>query len=332
MKFVKNMFRKWEFPSAEKLNSIIEGFNNHIQKKGAVSADPGAGFEHWASAIKCDQYPDVQAALDNPPGEYTDTKTTTYIVAHSDDRQKYNADYYINDLRSLASIGAAGSSHVFFFHNGVYSASVDDENPGITIPRNSIFIGESKEGVTFNVDRCRIQNNGADGGSTAPLVFANMTFKGSFQEIIRGNDYYLYNCNMIYKSSTIHAATGSSFASIGPGLFRTYDMGDGFPLESKLEKVTFKILYPGAPGSGTNRYYEYVKAIQHEYYRLLVKNCTIDYFGGDTILFHRGIYSNPDASGILKIVDSKIVTYNETVYGSSGQVLIDRSKFGRLNT
>lgn len=322
MKFETQKWRRWEYPSFEKLNSLIEGINNHIKHRKTLAGnfeytDPGDNYEHWASVIRCLTYPDVQWALDNfELSGALDTYISQTIVAPASRRSSVTADYYIDDpATELPPILDSVYGGTVFFLAGDYHFTSD-----FTVNNPVTLIGESSATTKFIfANGCRLLYSGSAESDAPPVRFKDLLFQGSYEEIIVGIAMTFEKCIFYYKSATheIAAVTGLIETSAGD-----------YPGELLVNNCRFIIRGPGAAFGSTDAVvYENLIAIKHDYGELYVINSTIDYYFGSSVYFQYGIY----ATKYLKISSSRIVTYDEAIFfdGAAEDLIIENCELGR---
>jgi len=321
MKFETQLWKRWEFPSYEKLNSLIEGINKHIKHRKTLTGifeytDPDGNYEHWASVVRCLAFPDVQWALDNEPSGTFDTYNSAIIVAPESRRAYVSADYYVdNPSADLPAILDAAAGATVFFLAGDYLFTTD-----FTINNPATLIGESSATTRFIFSNgMRLLYSGNADSAAAPVRFKNLLFQGSYEEFIAGIGMTFDKCIFYYQSASheIAAVTGLIETSAGD-----------YPGELRIDNCQFIIHGPGmAFGSSDAIIYENLIAIKHDYGKLYVVDSVIDYYFGPSVYFQYGIY----ATKYLKISNSRIVTYDETIFfdGATENLIIKNCELGR---
>jgi len=321
MKFELQFWKRWEYPSYEKLNTLIDGINNHIKHRKTLDGifeytDPNGIYEHWASVVRCLAYPDVQWALDNEPSGTFDTYNSAIIVAPESRRAYVSADYYVNDPSAeLPAILDAAAGATVFFLAGDYLFTTD-----FTINDPVTLVGESSATTRFIFsDGARLLYSGNANPDASPVKFKDLLFQGSYEEFVSGIGMTFSKCIFYYQSAT-HEITGIV------GLIET-SAGD-YPKELRINNCRFIIHGPGvAFGSNDAIVYENLIAIKHDYGKLYVTDSVIDYYFGPSVYFQYGIY----ATKYLKISNSRIVTYDETIFfdGAAEDLIIENCELGR---
>jgi len=334
MKFIPNYWRKFEFPSREKLNTMFDALVNHARKRRnlatgeLVQADPGILMEHWASAIRTTgAYSDVQDALDRMEAGFYDTKLPFKTVAPESRRNTITADYYIDDtgVNSVAQLEAAINNSVYtsrgrgilFFHAGTYLF----KGP-VTLSNRVSFLGETGTIIQF-------KNDTSDNGrfvtiqSTAdpmpPIVFSGLTFISN-HTAIRGSGILVHNCIFIYDETDV-ALTDNE------GIIETIDLSDTSPIPTVVSDSLFYIESEIGSGGIYSRVRK-TRAVLHKNGKLLVKKSHIKPLSPNQKWFEKGIVVE---SGVTwtRVIDSDIRTYEEPMIVQGGNLYIDSSTFYR---
>jgi len=211
IKFISNYWRKFERPTFEKLNGLLSAIVQHVQKRRDLSrrtiiyTDPGADFEHWASAIRTvGRYSDVQDAIDHARGENRDTKIPYTTVALESKRDAVAADYYIDDTGGSAAaqimsvLDAVPILSTVFFHAGEYTFKAT-----ITIPKRLSIVGEP--GTIFRM--MRSPGTFASIETMHPIHVSGIIFFSS-RRVLRGPCLNVQDCTFIVNNANLSATEG----------------------------------------------------------------------------------------------------------------------------
>jgi len=335
MKFETNYWKRFEFPSFEKLNTVIDALNFHIKhdktaEDDYAETDPAGDYEHWASVIKFSDFDDIQSLLDSVLSGAYDTKISTIIVAPISRRPVVAADYYISDpstqLPGIVNSMSPGSSLFFLAGNYIFSA-----NFSFSVP--VVFIGEVAGGTNFIFDdSCAITYGGHADSDAPPAIFKNILFMGSYEKFINGMGMKFEHCVFYYKGSghIIGTPCEDSVDHSRP-LIETTD-GD-YPAYIKILNCRFVLEGPGVMCNvSDDMTYEHLCAVRHKYKTFIMIDSVIDQYGPPTLYFYRGIVIEDDGTPEeCKISGSRIITYGDPIRMQQGGLLIDNCEIGRTN-
>lgn len=334
MKFIRNYWRKFEFPSMEKLNSMFDGLVTHVRRRRDLAtgelaqADPGAIMEHWASAIRTTGiYADVQDALDRMGAGIYDTKFPFKTVAPESRRNTITADFYLDDLgnNSAVQLEAAVAHPVYtsrgggilFFHAGEYLF----KDP-VSLSNRVSFMGETgtiiqfKKGIT---DHGRFVTTQCTADPMLPIIFSGLTLI-SGRTILRGSGMLVHKCTFAYDEIDITLGAAE-------GLVETIDLSDTAPIPSTISDSLFFVeseIGAGAPFSRIRN----ARAILHKHGQLLVQRAHVKRTTPNQKWFEKGIGAEAGSSW-LRIIDSDIRAYEEVVTVQGGALYIEASNFYR---
>jgi hypothetical protein len=335
MKFESQYWRRLEYPSYEKFNSILDGFNAHIMHNRTVdddyaSADPSGDFEHHASVIRFGEYDDVQHTLSITLSGEVDTKIYSKTVAPAYRSSLAAADYYVATPSTdfSAIVGEMTENSVLFCLAGDYIFTGD-----FTFSKPMTFVGEANGGTNFIFrDTYALTYDGDASSTAAPAVFKNIQFRGGYEHIVKGMGMEFYSCIFYYvPNGHVIGSPCNDSADSARGLIETTN--GNYPEWIRVIDCKFVVTGPGIRcNADSDLTYEHLCAVRHMYKSFEMRDSVVDCYGEPTIYFYKGIVIEDDGTPVeCKVTGSRIVTARDPIRMQEGDLLVDNCDIGRVD-
>lgn len=335
MKFESQYWRRLEYPSYEKFNVLLDGFNVHIMHDRTadddyVSTDPSEEFEHHASVIRYGDFDDVQYTLGITLSGEVDTKVSSKIAAPFSRRSLVSADYYVAvpsfDFPSI--VGEMAENTVVFCLAGDYIFTGD-----FTFNKPMVFIGEAGGGTNFIFhDTFALTYPGDAVATAAPAVFKNIQFIGGYEAVVKGMGMEFHSCTFCYiPNGHVIGSPCNDTPGDARGLIETTN--GNYPEYIKVIGCKFVALAPGIRcNASSDLTYEHLCAVRHMYKTFEMRDSVVDYYGASTLYFYKGIVIEDDGTPVeCKVTGSRVVTATDPIRMQEGNLLVDNCDIGRVD-